>query len=154
MLLSEYRHLLFRSRIRVVEKNAPYLLPCFSSSQWGYTFWHWMLSRRYKCPGLLWDELKKGYASLYTVFPQKDAQMDQWGDTFWHWMPSRTYKCPDLLNVSKSQKQKKVFCKSKHWWLCPQKIYKLRQTKLSQFVYFSLVLRAGMRGDKNQIFRT
>ena len=26
-------------------------------------------------------------------------------------------------------------------WLCAQKIYKLRQTKLSQFVYFSLVLR-------------
>ena len=37
--------------------------------------------------------------------------------------------------------QKKVFCKSKHRWLCPQKIYKLKQTKLSQFVYFSLVLR-------------
>ena len=37
--------------------------------------------------------------------------------------------------------QKKVFCKSKHRWLCAQKIYKLRQTKLSQFIYFSLVLR-------------
>ena len=37
--------------------------------------------------------------------------------------------------------KKKVFCKSKHRWLCAQKIYKLRQTKLSQFVYFSLVLR-------------
>ena len=36
---------------------------------------------------------------------------------------------------------KKVFSKSKHRWICPQKIYKLRQTKLSQFVYFSLVLR-------------
>ena len=37
--------------------------------------------------------------------------------------------------------QKKVFCKSKHRWLCAQKIYKLRRTKLSQFVYFSLVWR-------------
>ena len=36
--------------------------------------------------------------------------------------------------------QKKVFCKSKHR-LFVQKIYKLRQTKLSQFVYFSLILR-------------
>ena len=36
---------------------------------------------------------------------------------------------------------KKVFYKSKHRWLCAQKIYKLRQTKLSQFVYFSLILR-------------
>ena len=36
---------------------------------------------------------------------------------------------------------KKVFCKSKHRWLCAQKIYKPRQTKLSQFVHFSLVLR-------------
>ena len=35
--------------------------------------------------------------------------------------------------------QKKVFYKSKHRWLCAQKIYKLRQTMLSQFVYFSLV---------------
>ena len=34
-----------------------------------------------------------------------------------------------------------VFCKSKHRWLCAQKIYKLRQTKLSQFIYFSLVFR-------------
>ena len=34
-----------------------------------------------------------------------------------------------------------VFCKCKHRWLCAQKIYKPRQTKLSQFVYFSLVLR-------------
>ena len=37
--------------------------------------------------------------------------------------------------------QKKVFCKSKHRWLCAQTIYKLKQTKLSQYVYFSLVLR-------------
>jgi hypothetical protein len=37
--------------------------------------------------------------------------------------------------------QKKVFCKSEHRWPCAQKIYKLRQTKLSQFVYFSLILR-------------
>ena len=33
------------------------------------------------------------------------------------------------------------FCKSKHRLLCGQKIYKLRQTKLSQFVEFSLILR-------------
>ena len=33
------------------------------------------------------------------------------------------------------------FCKSKHRLLCPHKLCKLRQTKLSQFVYFSLVLR-------------
>ena len=45
---------------------------------------------------------------------------------------------------------KKVFCKSKHRWLCAQKIYKVRQTRLSQFVYLSEVLR----GDKNQTFRT
>ena len=37
--------------------------------------------------------------------------------------------------------QEKVFCKCKHRWLCPQKIYKLRQIKLFLFVYFSLVLR-------------
>ena len=37
--------------------------------------------------------------------------------------------------------QKKVLCKSKHRWLCAQNLYKLRQTKLSQYVYFSLVLR-------------
>ena len=37
--------------------------------------------------------------------------------------------------------QTKVFCKSKHRWLCTHKIYKVRQTTLSQFVYFSLVLR-------------
>ena len=36
--------------------------------------------------------------------------------------------------------QNTFVCKSKHRWLCPQKISKLRQTKLSQFVYFSLVL--------------
>ena len=36
---------------------------------------------------------------------------------------------------------RKLFCKSKHRWLCAQKIYKLRQTKLPQFVYLSLVLR-------------
>ena len=28
------------------------------------------------------------------------------------------------------------FCKSKHRWLCAQKVYKLRQTKLSQFLNF------------------
>ena len=33
-------------------------------------------------------------------------------------------------------------------WLCAQKIYKLRQIKLSQFIYSSL------GGDKNQIFHT
>ena len=32
--------------------------------------------------------------------------------------------------------QKKVFCKNKHEWFCALKIYKLRQTKLSQLVYF------------------
>ena len=37
--------------------------------------------------------------------------------------------------------KRKLFCKSKHRWLCAQKIYKLRHTKLSLFVYFSLVLR-------------
>ena len=36
---------------------------------------------------------------------------------------------------------KKVLCKSKQVKLCAQKIYKLRQTVLSQFIYFSLVLR-------------
>ena len=46
----------------------------------------------------------------------------------------------------------KLLCKSKHRWLCAQKLYKLRQTKLSQFVNFSFVLREGE--DKNQIFRT
>ena len=35
----------------------------------------------------------------------------------------------------------KVFCQSKYRWLCAQKIYKLKQTKLSQFVYSSLVSR-------------
>ena len=38
-------------------------------------------------------------------------------------------------------RQLSFFCKSKHRWLCAQKTYKLRQIKLSQFVYFSLVLR-------------
>ena len=33
------------------------------------------------------------------------------------------------------------FCKSKHRWLCTQKVYKVRQTRLSQFVYISFVLR-------------
>ena len=42
--------------------------------------------------------------------------------------------------------QTKVFCKSKHRWYCPQKMYKLRQTKLSWF--------KGTRGDKKEIFRT
>ena len=37
--------------------------------------------------------------------------------------------------------QNTFFYTSKHRWLCAQKIYKLRQTKLSQFVYFSLILR-------------
>ena len=37
--------------------------------------------------------------------------------------------------------QKKVFCKSTHRWLSSQKIHKLRQTKWSQSVYFSPVLR-------------
>ena len=32
------------------------------------------------------------------------------------------------------QTETTLFCKSKHRWLCPQKIYKLRQTKMSQFV--------------------
>ena len=49
--------------------------------------------------------------------------------------------------------QKKVFCKSKHRWLCAQKICKLRHSKLSQFVYFSLVLRE-REETKNQILRT
>ena len=34
-----------------------------------------------------------------------------------------------------------IECRSKHRRLCPQKIYKLRQTKFPQFVYFSLILR-------------
>ena len=42
----------------------------------------------------------------------------------------------------------------KYTWLCTQKIYKLRQTKLSQFVYFSLVLRERERGDKKPKYST
>ena len=37
--------------------------------------------------------------------------------------------------------QNTFFCKSKQRWLRAQKKYKLRQTKLSWFVYFSFVLR-------------
>ena len=44
----------------------------------------------------------------------------------------------------------KVFWKSKHRWLYPQ----LRPTKLSQFVYFSLVLRERDKKKSRYLFRT
>ena len=43
------------------------------------------------------------------------------------------------------------FCKSKHRLLCGQKIYKLRQTKLSQFVEFSLILRKREETNRTHI---
>ena len=49
--------------------------------------------------------------------------------------------------------QNTFFCKSNHRWLWAQKVYQLRQTKLSQFVYFFSRFE-GTRGDKNQIFHT
>ena len=39
-----------------------------------------------------------------------------------------------------------------NWCVCAQKIYKLTQIKLSQFVYFAFILRE--REEKKHIFRT
>ena len=49
-------------------------------------------------------------------------------------------------------REKKVYFKSKHRWLCAQKVYKLRQTFVSVCIFFSRF--EATRGDKNQIFRT
>jgi hypothetical protein len=53
----------------------------------------------------------------------------------------RKYSIWFLSPLVSSKEENTFFCKNKHRWLCPQKIYKLRQTKLSQFVYFSLFFR-------------
>ena len=45
------------------------------------------------------------------------------------------------LYISWGQSHLCLLLLSNYRWLCAQKIYKLRQTKLSQFVYFALVLR-------------
>ena len=92
----------------------------------------------------LWKKVFNESFSATSKTPQRiqsdlsyDLRQERYSDLRGHSMYIAVV-CTQLLGAraQKPAKQDSQFCKSKHRWLCAQKVYKLRQTNLPQFVHF------------------